>query len=262
MLFGDNEIDIINYLQNLDNSEICFPVESSEAIEILDTIHSKEKWANWRDSSGNSDPPPDFYSDEYRLMIDVMRVNDTERKNKKGKLLNPTIKHERELYREIQDSGILDRFPNVNVHTIGDTGLSSFEDHNYKFYRKNFARVINKHIASIPIYQRNHPNYKTIFVVYDESTGYILLENEVSPDTQFHKGQLILGKPHLFFADKVFLECFYNKGIDYLLWLAPYKLIDTPDKPLILPRLTVFDLSKDAIKSIEYDETKMVSSEI
>lgn len=261
MLFGDSEIDIINYLQNLDNSEICFPVESSEAIRILETIHSKEKWGKWRDSSGKSDPPPDFYSVEYRLMMDVMRVNDTERKNKKGKLLNPTIMHERELYQELQVCGIIDKYPNANVFTIGDTGLSSFEDHNYVFYRKNFARVINKHVASIPMYQRNHPNYKTIFLVYDESTGYILLGNGIPPNARFHEGQLILGKPHYFFADKEFLECFYNKGIDYLFWLAPYKLIQTSDKPLILPRLTVFDLSKKAPKTIEYDETKIVSSE-
>ncbi|MCR5599356.1 MAG: hypothetical protein K6G33_01240 [Ruminococcus sp.] len=262
MLFGDKELDIIEHLQKCTNPEICFPVESSEAIEVLEMIHSKYNWNKWIDSSGKSDPPPDFYSDEYRMMIDVMRVNDTERKGKKGKLHNPTIMRERKLYRELKDKGSIKSYPKAKIFINADTGLSTYEDHNYVFYKKNFARVINKHIANIPLYKKNHPNYKTIFIVYDESTGYLKLEEDISPKTQFYEGQEVLCFPHLFFVDKAFLDSFYNKGIDYLFWFTPYKLIQIKNEPLVLPRLTIYDLSKTIPDTIEYDENKMASSEV
>lgn len=262
MLFGSKEIDIIEYLQSLDNSEICFPVDSDEAINVLEKIHNKELWKNWSESSGKADPPPDFFSDEYKLMIDVMRVNDTERKGKKGKLYNPNITHERELFRELQDKGLVEIFPDANYYIIGDTGLTTFEDHNYMFYKKNFIRVISKHIDSIPLYKSNHPGFKVIFVVYDESTAYVQLENDIDKSKPYQAGQQMIGIPHYFFADKAFINCFIDKGIDYLFWLAPHKLIKTHNEPLILPRLSIFDLSKSSFKSLEYIESRMTSSEI
>lgn len=264
MLFGDSEIDIINYLQNLDNSEICFPVESSEAIEILDTIHSKEKWANWRDSSGNSDPPPDFYSDEYRLMIDVMRVNDHEQKGKKGKLYNPSMARERQMFKELEDSGILKQFPNAKVYLNGDTQLPTHEDHNYDLYLKCFRRVISKHIDSIPLYKENHPGYKVIFLVFDESSAYFEAENIIDRKKPLYKGERISGRPHLFFVDDDFLSIFANKGIDYLFWYTPYKLFESMTPPFELPTLCVYDLSVKPFpyETIKYNSNRMSSVEI
>ena len=134
---------------------------------ILDKVCNQDNWDNWIDSSGKSDPPPDFYSDEYKIMMDVMRVNDHEHKGKKGKLYNPSIAHERQMFKELEQSGILNQFPNARVFLNGDTQLSTHEDHNYNLYLKCFQRVISKHIDSIPLYKENHPGYKVIFLVFD-----------------------------------------------------------------------------------------------
>lgn len=259
-LFGDNEIDIIKYLQDVDNSEICFPMESKDAISILNKIKTKKNWAKWVDNSKNTNNPPDFYCDDFNLMLDVMRVNDVERLNGKNNPYNPTMSHEREIYNEIERSGLLVAAPNAKVIIIGDTGLPANEDHNFNYYSKNFVRVLNKHIKRIPTYRRNHPGHKTIFVVFDESTAYFEAKNQT--DDNPIVGQLVLGKPHLFFIDEVFLNCFYNKNIDYLLWLTPHKLLKTEKDIFPLPRLIMYDLHKPKPPTIKYNFERMKSREL
>lgn len=257
-LFGDEEKDIIEHLQNIDDSEICLPVESAEALSILNKI--KDYWSKWVDNSKNTNNPPDFYCDDYGLMMDVMRVNDTERLSVKNKLYNPAMSHERDIYNKIEQSGLLTAAPNARVTIIGETELSTNNDHNFDFYFKNFLRVLKKHIESIPQYVHNHPKYKIIFVVFDESTAYFKINKPTNSYPTI--GQQILGKPHLFFIDENFLNCFYNKGIDYLLWLTPYKLLKTPQGFFPLPQLTVYDLHKPRPSTINYDLNKMRSSEL
>lgn len=262
MLFGDREADIIEYLQGLDESEICFPVDSDDAIDILEKIHSKKHWNNWIESSGKSDPPPDFYSDEYKLMIDVMRVNDTERKGKKGKLHNPTMAHEKELFNELKQSGILECFPEAKIILSGDTQLPTYEDHNYNLYLKCFRRVVSKHIDSIPLYQKNHPGYKVIFLVFDESSAYFEAKWSIDKKKQLYKWESLSGQPHFFFLDEAFLDVFTDKGIDYLFWYAPYKRFERITPPLDLPKLCIYDLSIKQLPCKKYDNEKMSSAEV
>lgn len=268
-MFADNEIDIINYLHIFYSTQLSkialFPRESKELISVVEKVCDSDNWKNWIESSGKSDPPPDFYSDEFMLMMDIMRVNDHERKGKKGKLHNPSMKHDKELFRELQQSGILAQNPNANVFIIGDTQLPTYEDHNYKLYLKCFQRVLSKHIESIPLYKKNHPNHKVIFLVFDESSAYIESKQLINAKKQYRKGDEISGKPHFFFYDNVFMEAFKNKGIDYLFWYTPYKRFECITPSIELPELCVYDLSKlskKQLQSIQYDNTRMISAEI
>ena len=70
-----------------------------------------------------------------------------------------------QIQRELRDSGFLNMFPNVQSVSINAvTDLPEREDHNYQFYIENFKRTIEKHIRSIPLYRKNHPNYKIVFL--------------------------------------------------------------------------------------------------
>ncbi len=174
MIFGEKETDIMENLQLLYEAGVqriaLLPSPNPELESIVNKVCSQKEWMNWIDSSGKSAPPPDFYSDEFRLMMDVMRVNDHEQKGKKGKLHNPSIAHERDMYKELEQAGIIEQFPNAKVVLTGVTQLPTYEDHNYDLYLKCFRRVVSKHIDSIPLYQKNHPGYKVIFLVFDESS--------------------------------------------------------------------------------------------
>lgn len=262
-MFADKEIDIVEWLQEVQNNEICLLPETDESIKIFETIHDKNLWLNWTNSSGKSDPPPDFYSDKYHLMMDVMRVDDHAYKNKKGKVVNPHVMHEKELYKELSHSGILNNFnPDIKVFINGDTGLSTIEDHNYTFYCRNFNRIIKKHIDSIPLYLENHPDYKVVFMIFDESTAYIQSEKDIDKKIEFRKGNIICGQPHICFVDRRFLNSFINTGIDYLIWYAPYKRVNLLEKSFELPKVCAFDLSKEIPHITDYIENKMISSEI
>ncbi|MDE5768125.1 MAG: hypothetical protein K2H82_01945 [Oscillospiraceae bacterium] len=268
MIFGEKETDIIEHLQLFYMTGLqriaLLPSPNPELENILDKVCNQEKWNNWVNSADKSAPPPDFYSDEFKIMLDVMRVNDHEHKGKKGKLYNPSMAHERQMLKELEQSGILAQFPGAKVFLNGDTQLPTYEDHNYNLYLKCFRRVISKHIDSIPLYQKNHPGYKVIFLVFDESSAYFESEQPIDTKKQLQKGEGMSGRPHFFFLDDDFLNAFIDKGIDYLFWYTPYKLFEYITPPLELPTLCVYDLTTKQIqcKTYTYDSRKMSSVEI
>lgn len=268
MIFSENEADIIEHIQLFYTSGLqriaLLPSPTPELENILDNVCNKEKWDKWIDSADKSAPPPDYYSDELRIMMDVMRVNDHEHKGKKGKLYNPSMIRERQMFKELEESGVLKQFPNAKVYLNVDTQLPTHEDHNYDLYLKCFRRVIAKHIDSIPLYKKNHPDYKVIFLVFDEASAYFESDQVIDKKKQMRKGDGMSGHPHFHFIDEAFLEAFYDKGIDYLFWYTPYKLFEHITPPLDLPALCVYDLSAKSFphQTYKYDKTKMSSVEI
>ncbi len=266
MIFGEKEVDLIKNMQLLYKAYIhkiaLLPSPSTELESIVDKVCNQDEWARWIDSSGKSDPPPDFYSVEYKLMMDVMRVNDHEQKGKKGKLHNPSMAHEREMDKELEQAGVIKQLPNAKVFLSGCTQLPTYEDHNYDLYQKHFKRVISDHIDNIPLYKSNHPGYKVIFFIFDESSAYFEAEMPIDTKKQNIIGERMAGKPHLFFIDVAFLDAFVDKGIDYLFWYTPYKLFENIQPPLELPSLCVYDLAKELEQGIKYDVLKMSSVEI
>ena len=236
----------------------------SETIEaVYLSIHTEALWNNWINSSGKSDPPPDYYSPKDELMMDVMRVDDHAFVDKKGKIQNPTNAGESKLYKELKESGIQEIFPNTELIVNAKTLLPSEQDHNYLFYKSNFERVVSEHIKKLPLYQSNHIGYKTVLFVMDESSAYLQCENNKPNMDEAHEGEMIAGKPHLFFWDKNFVNVFLHSGIDYLIWYAPYKLLRTSQGIFELPKVVMFDCKTGNYDNlIKYNEERICSSEL
>lgn len=259
----DDEKRIIMDFQDVEDNTVFFVVKSEEAEGVYQSIHSLDLWEKWTNSSGKSDPPPDFYSDEYKLMMDVMRIDDHAFIDRKGKIQNPTNAGESKLYKELQKSGILEAFPSADVIVNAKTLLPTEQDHCYEFYYKNFKRVLYEHIKKIPLYNSNHQGYKTIFFVLDESSGYMECQSEKPDMSTVNENTQIRAYPHLFFWDSSFIQVFKEKDIDYLIWYAPFKLLRTDTGIFPLPKVAIFDCKLiSEIELKEYKTSQMCSTEL
>lgn len=259
MLFAEKESNLIEVFQDLIQDEVALFPLNEETIDICNSIRDESRWINWIDSSAKNAPPPDFYNDREKRMMDVMRVDD-HGIHRKGKTINPTLAREHQLERELRESGALGLFPEtIKLYINADSGLPTQEDHNYIIYRDGFKRTIEQHKTKIRNYQNNHPGYKTIFFVFDESTAYVKMKKV--PD-KIYVGKTSRAEAHFWFADKRFVEVFSDGVIDYFIWVTPYKLIQTIGRGPVLPSACVFDCHNVDFDLIEYDAEHMVSAEV
>lgn len=261
MNYFDNELNILEWFRNVPEQQVLFPIENQECIDLYLSLSSNERFSEWVNNSGKADPPPDFYNPKTNLMMDVMRIDDHGHIDSKGKYINPVNQRESVIQKELRSSGLLDAFPNVQsifVNTVTD--LPAHEDHNYNYYLENFSRTVKKHIQSIPLYQKNHQEYETVFFVFDESGGYVLAENEQQVLKGVKEGEAFYCSPYLHFADKRFAEIMIGTDIDYLIWYSPFKHFesDMPD----LPTVCVYDVKKINLADFEdYPQNLIVSTE-
>lgn len=260
----DNEINIISYFQELETTQILLLPESSKRVEqICRLVHEKSNWKKWIDTSAKNALPPDFYCEFEKVMMDVMRIDDHENISAKGKIVNPTRVRETQMIKKLRDAGVLDAFPNAAPIVIAKTDLPTEQDHNYNFYLNSFTRTVQNHIDKIQNYKRNHPGFKTIFFIFDESSPYFEATDEISEITE---GMYCSGKPHLWFFDENFINVFTNADVDYLIWFTPYKycrlFANGSDDSIELPVATVIDIMNKDFQTIHYDSHKMVSAEV
>lgn len=258
----DNELEIIEFFRETETRETLLLPENDENAEQV-YLSIVQKWEKWTNSSGKSDPPPDFFSDELGYMMDIMRVDDHGHLGRNGKsIINPTLQRESEVMRELKQKGILDVFPNAQPHLIVDTKLPTDEDHNYIFYRDNFNRTIGSHIKKIANYRLNHPGLKTIFLVFDESSLYF----ESLEVRKTHKiGDSCLGQPHYWFLDNAFVQMIKESEIDYLVWFTPYKhfdLFSLTGNRIELPKVTVVNVKRFNGPFKDYKAENMTSAEV
>lgn len=262
MNYFDNESNIISFFQDTPYDLVFFPRKTKAAIKVFRSIHDEDKWRNWIKSSGKADPPPDFYSDEDGLMMDVMRIDDHTRTTEGGKVVNPVNQKESRIYRELREKGLIDKLSSPSIVFINaTTDLPSKEDHNYTFYYTCFQRVIKKHIDSIDLYRKNHPDHKIVFFVMDESAGYIQALNEQMANTTIVPGQAYEFYLYCQFWDKKFIDAFRGTDIDYLIWYCPFKHFES-NMPLDMPEVCVYDIKKLPKKfGITYPENLIISAE-
>lgn len=247
--------------QELNCKEVYFPIETESVVKVFQSIYDVDNWKNWCDSSGKSDLPPDFYSDKYKIMMDVMRIDDHAFIGKKGKVVNPTNARESQIQRELREKGICDLFPNAQIIVNAVTSLPTEEDHNYSFYLENYTRTVKQHRNHIEQYRNNHPDYKLIFFIMDESSAYFETEDCIAQKK--YLGQRMQGKPHIFPCDKAFVDLLYEIEIDYLIWYAPFKLIKSDMVQIQLPKACVIDMKElKKIDTIAYDKSRMTSCEL
>ncbi len=254
MAYYDNELNIISEFTDILPNEILVFDEAGG--NILSCIYNINNWYN---SSGKSDPPPDMYSIEYNLMMDIMRVDDHTQANKKGIIYNPYRTKENKTCKEMQRW-----VKNNNINLKGDifvntiTNLSTDEDHSYEKYLNEFIRVIKKHDESYELYVKNHPTKKLIYFILDESSPYFRSEEK---SIVIKAGKSICAQLHLFFKDKNFVDVLKNSKADYIIWYAPFKHFDSLEK-VELPKVVIF--TKDNLKymkTIDYSIDEMYSIE-
>lgn len=254
MSYYDNELNIINEFNEVDYKDIL--VFDDNGIDILKKINIFDNWIN---SSGKSDPPPDMYSNEFNLMMDIMRVDDHTSVNKKGKLYNPYRIKENKTYKEIQQWVIKNNIAltgDILVNTITD--LPTVEDHSYDKYLNEFSRVVKKHDESYDLYIKNHPNKKLIYFILDESSPYLQSKEK---NIVVKAGNVIWAQLHLYFYDSNFVNILKESKADYVIWYAPFKHFDSFEK-VDLPKVVIYtkdNLSK--IKSIKYNQNEIYSIE-
>ena len=257
-LWEDKEVNLIE-LFRLHPREENRPVwrfpDTEETRKVMTSIIDDEIWKNeWVDSSHKCNPPPDFYSDSQKLMMEVMRIDD-HAFEQDGKIQNPTIKNESTKAKELRE--LLKLSPDAQLIINSPTDLPSLQDHNYRFYKYNFKRVIEKHIEKIPIYKSNHPGCKLIFFVYDESSMYCQTD---TPNRSIKHCEPIKASPHEWYYDKAFTKVFLNSEIDYLIWFTPHKqIVSIP--PVISPLACVFDCKQKDMPLIDYPEDYMMSTD-
>ena len=113
MNYFDNELNIMEWFRNVWEQYVWFPVENEQCVDLYLSLSSEEHFAEWINSSGKADPPPDFYNPKTKMMMDVMRIDDHGHTDSRGKFVNPVNQRESAIQKELRTSGFLDAFPNV-----------------------------------------------------------------------------------------------------------------------------------------------------
>ena len=254
--FG-NESSILDSLRFLPRSQIMFYQQScpDEHPELVDRFLSIYRNVDdWIDSSGKSDPTPDFFNPTSGVMLEVMRVDDHAFESD-GKIINKTAASEGKMFSDAVSQGVLDEYPNAYIITIGDSGKPTLEDHNFQRYRDNFKRVVREHLSKTPTYRANHPECPFLaFLIYDESCAYF---ESAIPDPVIKKDLVSIGRPHFFALDPAFFEIFQNSDVDCVIWFAPYKLFLGIPMEYQLPKAVVYFNSLNFDVSLTYDEKRM-----
>lgn len=220
--YFNSEIKIFEFMQTLtqDDDLYYFPNKNNKMRkmkEILNSIVNEGIFkTEWIDNSKATNFPPDFYSNNLKMMMDVMRFNDFEIVEN-NKIKNPQLQHESKVFKELKDQGVFNSFPNFENFININSGVSS----SYENYLNSFKRVIANHDKSFSLYKKNHPNFKLIYFLFDESE-FIYYENyeEILGGLNLMKEDCNI---HLHYLDSNFLEVIKNSKADYVIWFAPYK---------------------------------------
>lgn len=257
----DKEERIIDRFQDLRRKEVLIYPKNFEMLKIYKSIHRRRSWKKWTNSSGKSELPPDYYNEKDKIMMDVMRIDDHAFVNEDGRVINPHNQRESKLIKELSEKSpsLKEAAIEGRLIIIPDSGLRGYQDHNYDFYIKNFQRVIEKHITKIPLYQHSHPNFKTIFLIFDESSPYMQCLDEKRPTKA---GEIFFAEPHLWWLDNNMIKIIKDSKIDYLVWVTPFKYFDSVEK-VVLPQAVIYDVSKIKYdKLIKYKNNDMQSAEM
>lgn len=251
----DNESHILENFSFVKQNEVQFIGNFFKCRRIYFSLKCFSCFHNWVDTSKSNDPPPDFYNKKLKLMMDVMRFNDSSFVDANGKIQNPIYRRESEIMRQYFGNDYKNKRNDISCYISTTSGLQGSEDHNFKRYYENFKRTFTKHNESIDLYRKNHPGYKTIFFLFDESTQYVEVKDKCF--LQCSSLKPIVGKPHLPFTDSKFLNIIADSKVDYVVWQTPWKLQKGKRQKIVkLPRCCVIErasIRKKHLNTYNYD---------
>ena len=233
------EDDILDEISNYHKTDIAPFTKSKLEFDVLDSIHNYK--SIFVDNSGHDCEPPDYFSDKAKLMFDVMRINDSE----KRKSYNPVFIKERKVQKEIREA-----LTGTNIQESALTNglvINALPDedydkaHNYRQYRRHYLRTIDKHLRQIAFCKKTHPDCKMGFLIFDETDLYIELANVIEATKPWTPGTEAMAVSfHLPLFDETFMQSLLDSDLDFVVWALPYKLYT--GGPYELPRLCVVDL--------------------
>lgn len=202
---------------------------------------------------------PDFEctDSDSLFLLEEMKVDDHVRIGKKGK--DGSRSNEAEVVKEIQEAGLLQMFPNTRIVTNVSSGSGIDKDHNYRAYVEHFTRNVRKHARNDMHYRGELPGASLGYLVFDESSAYF-----ESLSTGSALGVGLAGRRHDWYRDEAFISVIMEAGIDFLVWLTPYKLMNSQELGhMRLPEMTIIDVGLlDGIELEIYDLKRMKSTEI
>lgn len=215
-IWSDSEINIYNDFLDVPYSKILLIGPKTKS--LINKIRDKSSWI---DNSSNTNNPPDFYSDKYKLMMDFMRISDCEFETKNGKIVNPNNIREKEIMNGKVENGII-LIMNPKTGKKIERYIPDFKEPcTYNNRIKSFEKTIIKHKNKINIYKKNHPGFKTIFFIYDDSAPYIIAPHGIiNPKANTKCNSYGL---YLYWRDKKIIDVLQKDGNipDYVLWYTP-----------------------------------------
>lgn len=257
MNYYDDEENIIQLLQFVESSKVNFVNITCRSLLFWESLHNEELFKNWINSSGKDVPPPDFYSKKYKYMLEVMRVDDFVIGKQSPNAIES--KYLREVDNYLRENGNT-TLKESNIQMLVIPRGKNISENSYATYVENFRRVAKKHLEKISEYRRNHPKYKLGFLVFDESAGYIQVED---PGMKRKPGDAISGIIHSFCYDRKFIEVFDGYDLDFLVWMTPNK--NSSEKQQIFPNVSIFDLkchNKWRKRLMDFDCEKTICMEV
>ena len=201
---------------------------------------------NWIRTDGEpdykADPTPDYFNDKEQLMMEVFRIDHYGRIDETGKFHNPSNENISELLKELNQSGFEEILKdNVIISAIKDDDGS--HNYGYEYYLSSFTQTFNKHKSKIGNhYQKNHPGYRLIFLIMDESAGYWIADKS-DPNRPLSSIPLdeLKFRIHDPLDDEAFNSQMVGSDIDMIIWFAPYKCIFTNIGTFSFPKVRFYN---------------------
>ena len=249
----DNEKNIVNDIRMIPRSHIELVTNSKFEKTLYNAI--MRDWREWTVNNSHASEPPDFFSQNHRIMFDAMRVNDSETivTTKRGKKVcdNPVLKREQKLVREVKKC-----FPNMPEDNIFINAVPEGDYdqiHNYQNYYKHTQKVLSSHVERISRCRELHPGFKMGFLIMDETESYLQHTNIMDAVTPYDPNRTykILALPHIPYIDRRFMQCLCGSGLDFIIWYMPYKYNEKMG--IQLPLLCFVDMRGNRIQKYLQD---------
>ena len=259
MNYYDKENRIIECLQNTSLRNIRFVNFSAGLFRFCLSLYAPFMYRYWTDNSGKNNTPPDFYSDEYKYMLEVMRFDDYEPgSNNPNAIESKRIKA---INDERRKNG-LNLFDNEHLVLYLNPDISMSSLNNFDIYYANFCRVTNNHNSKCDAYRSAHPGYKLGFLLFDESPAYGETKDKYIGTP--YAGDLV-GPLRYVYTPYVrkFFDQLMLLNVNYVIWVTPFKQLPTFDSRGIINAyaIDIDKAKKKQVKSINYDENKILCLE-
>ena len=236
----DDESFILENYRLIPARKICYCGPFGACLRIKWLTKSWLLWRTWKDSSAKNDPPPDFHNERFRIMMEVMRVDDCVNTIDDQHVVNSFERSNRFMKDHWGNSYKTEL--NGSLYFVPDTRNSN--EFNFQGYLQNFERVIMKHAVKIEKYRRNYPRCKTtVFFVSDESNNYVQVSHKEDLTREDEQNAVLESFiPHYSYRDEKFLEIIKNCRADFVIWMFHYKSLTVDGKRLSHPLVCIFDV--------------------